>query len=155
MGKQELLDKLITGIFFRTVDIPVNRDNRISAYRAFKLAGDKLKSGINMVMFPEGGIADEYPPSVQEFKNGPFRLAIEMQVPVIPVTSLNTWKMLWDDGIKYGSRPGACRVFVHKPVSTMGLTVDDADGLRDEVYHIINQKWRSENSDCKVRKLFA
>ena len=73
MGKQELLDGMVTGIYFRTVDIPVNRDSKMSAFRAFKAAADRLKSGINMIMFPEGGIADVYPPQVQEFKNGPFQ----------------------------------------------------------------------------------
>lgn len=145
MGKQELLDNFITGIFFKTVDIPVNRDNKISAYRAFKQAGEKLKSGINVVMFPEGGIADNYPPQVQEFKNGPFRLAITMQVPVIPVTSLNTWQMMWDDGLKYGTKPGMCKIFVHKPIATINMGIDDADKLRDKVQNIIKHRWGTVN----------
>jgi 1-acyl-sn-glycerol-3-phosphate acyltransferase len=140
MGKDELLDSLITGIFFRTVDIPVNRGSKMSAFRAFRTAADKLKQGFNMIMFPEGGIADEYPPKLQEFKNGPFRLAIDQKVPIIPISSLNTWKNLWDDGVKYGSRPGICRIFVHKPVETAHLTIDDADALRDEVYNVIKSK---------------
>jgi 1-acyl-sn-glycerol-3-phosphate acyltransferase len=137
MGKAELLDGMITGIFFRTVDIPVKRGNKMSAFRAIRAAEEKLKNGISMIMFPEGGIADDYPPRLQEFKSGAFRLAIEQKVPIIPVSSLNTWKMLWDDGCKYGSRPGICRVFVHKPIETAHLTIKDADALRDEVFNII------------------
>jgi 1-acyl-sn-glycerol-3-phosphate acyltransferase len=140
MGKEELKDGLITGIYFRTVDLPVDRKSKLSAFRAFKKAGDKLKRGTSMIMFPEGGIADDYPPTVQEFKNGPFRLAIEQQVPIIPVTSLNTWKVFWDDGLKYGSRPGVCHIYVHKPILTIGMKVADADNLRDEVYNIIRQR---------------
>jgi len=142
MGKKELKDGLITGIYFRTVDLPVNRDNKISAFRAFKKAGDNLKNGTSMIMFPEGGIADDYPPAVQEFKKGPFRLAIEQQVPIIPVTSLNTWKLFWDDGLKFGSKPGVCSIVVHKPVETIGLTVGDADALRDNVKNIIAMRLR-------------
>jgi 1-acyl-sn-glycerol-3-phosphate acyltransferase len=140
MGKADLLDSLVTAIYFKTVDIPVNRDSKMSAFRAFKAAGERLESGINMVMFPEGGITDDFPPQVQEFKNGPFRLAIEQKVPIIPITSLNTWKMLWDDGSKYGSKPGICHIYVHKPVETAHLNVDDADALRDKVREIIKQK---------------
>jgi len=55
MGKAELLDGMITGIFFRTVDIPVMRGNKISAFRAIKATAEKLKNGISMIMFPEGG----------------------------------------------------------------------------------------------------
>jgi 1-acyl-sn-glycerol-3-phosphate acyltransferase len=98
MGKENLVDGLLTGVYFRTIDMPVNRDSKIGAFKAFKKAAEKLQSGINMIMFPEGGIADVYPPTVSDFKNGPFRLAIELKIPIIPVTSLNTWKVFWDDG---------------------------------------------------------
>ena len=93
-----------------------------------------------MVIFPEATIPLEYPPKLGTFKNGAFRLAIELKVPVLPVTSLNTWKVLWNTGSKYGSRPGICDIFVHKPIETAHLTLDDADTLRDEVYEVIKQK---------------
>jgi len=140
MGKQELADGMVTGIYFRTVDIPVNRDSKMSAFRAYKAAEEKLDSGVSMVMFPEGGIADEYPPHLQDFKNGPFRLAIDKKIPILPVSSLNTWKILWDTGFKYGSKPGVCKIFVHKPIVTSRLKVTDADKLRDRLKNIIRQK---------------
>jgi 1-acyl-sn-glycerol-3-phosphate acyltransferase len=140
MGKEVLKDGLVTGLFFRTVDIPVNRDSKMSSYRAFKMAADKIKSGTSMIIFPEGKISDDYPPVLHEFKNGPFKLAIDLKVPIIPVSSANTWKMLWDDGTKYGTKPGICDFYVHKPIATAHLTADDADALRDEVYDIINEK---------------
>ncbi|GAA4341094.1 lysophospholipid acyltransferase family protein [Mucilaginibacter gynuensis] len=140
MGKDELLDGLVTGLFFRTIDIPVNRDSKMSAFRAFKKASERLQEGVTMVIFPEGTITDTFPPELYSFKNGPFRLAIEHKIPIIPVTSLNTWKILWDDAAKFGSKPGVCNIFVHKPVETAHLTVDDADALRDEVHSIIKQK---------------
>lgn len=143
MGKQELEDGLVTGLFFRSVDVPVNRDSKISSFRAFKKASEKLQNGISMVIFPEGGISDNYPPKLCEFKNGPFRLAIEHKIPVIPVTSANTWEILWDTGTKYGSRPGICDFYVHKPIDTSNLTITDADTLRDEVFAIIADKLKA------------
>jgi len=144
MGKEELKDALVTGLFFRTVDIPVNRDSKMSSYRAFKKAAEKLEEGITLIIFPEGKISDDYPPTLHEFKNGPFRLAIEHKIPIIPVSSSNTWHKLWDDGTKHGTRPGICDIYVHKPIETLHLTVDDADKLRDEVYDIIGEKIESE-----------
>ena len=47
---------------------------------------------------------------------------------------------MWDDGKKYGSRPGICNIFVHKPIATAHLNLADADALRDEVHHLINKK---------------
>jgi 1-acyl-sn-glycerol-3-phosphate acyltransferase len=137
MGKETLKDGLVTGLFFRSVDIPVNRDSNISAFRAFKKATEKLQEGITMVIFPEGKIADDYPPHLHSFKNGPFRLAIENKIPIIPISSANTWKMLWDDGTKYGTRPGICKFKIHKPIETSDMTVDDADALKDRVYELI------------------
>lgn len=140
MGKEELKDGLVTRLFFRSVDIPVNRDSKMSAFRAFKKADEKLRQGITLIIFPEGKISDDYPPTLHEFKNGPFRLAIEHKIPVIPVSSSNIWTKLWDDGTKYGSRPGICNFYVHKPIETAYMSPDDADELRDKVYKIISEK---------------
>lgn len=137
MGKEELKDGLATAVFFRSVDIPVNRDSKMSSFRAFKKASERLEQGLSMIIFPEGKIADDYPPVLQPFKNGPFRLAIEHKVPILPVSSANVWKICWDDGKKYGTRPGICKYKVHQPIETAGLSPDDADALRDKVYELI------------------
>jgi len=144
MGKEELTEGMVTSLFFRTADIPVNRESRMSSFRAFKKAMEKLQGGITMIIFPEGKIPDDYPPQLHAFKNGPFRLAIEAGVPIVPVTSLNTWELLWDTGTKHGSKPGVCRVYVHKPIETRHLTVDDADNLRDEVYQTMKEKFEEQ-----------
>lgn len=143
MGKEELLEGVVTRLFFRTVDIPVNRESKRSSFRAFTAAADRLKRGITMVIFPEGTISDIYPPELIAFKNGPFRLAIEHKIPIIPVSSPNTWQILWDDGLKYGSKPGVCNIFVHKPIETAHLSPDDSDMLKDMVHSIIKQKLES------------
>ena len=140
IGKEALKDGLVTGLFFRSVDIPVNRDSNISSFRAFKKAAERLQNGTTMIIFPEGKIGDEYPPVLHPFKNGPFRLAIELKIPITPVSSANTWKMLWDDGTKYGTKPGVCNIFVRKPIKTDHLTIADADNLRSIVFNIISAK---------------
>ena len=141
MGKEELLDNMVLGYFFRTIDITVNRESKISAFRAFKLAAERLKSGATVIIFPEATIPQEYPPQLHPFKNGAFRLAIELKIPVLPITSIDTWKVLWNTGMEKGSKPGICNIFVHRPIETAHLTLDDADALHDEVYGIIKQKF--------------
>jgi len=147
MGKEELLKNYVTGIYFRSVDIPVNRESKISAFRAFKKAEESLKEGKTVVIFPEGMISNDYPPVLQEFKNGPFRLAIEQGVSILPVTIGNNWNLMWDDGMKYGSSPGICDICVHAPIETLGMTSDDADELKSRVHQIISAKF--ENFDSK------
>ena len=140
LGKEALKDGLVTSLFFKTVDIPVNRDSKMSSYRAFKKAAEKLQEGVSLIIFPEGKIGENYPPTMHEFKNGPFRLAIEHKVPIIPVSSSDTWPKLWDDGTKYGTKPGVCHFYVHKPVNTAQMDISNADTLRDQVFDIISKK---------------
>ena len=147
IGKEELLNNMVLGFFFRTIDLTVNRDSKISSFRAFKTAAERLKDGISVVIFPEATIPTEYPPQLFPFKNGAFRLAIELKIPILPVTSVDTWKVLWNTGSEYGSRPGICNIFVHKPIETAHLTLDDADMLRDEVHNIIKQKLETANDN--------
>jgi 1-acyl-sn-glycerol-3-phosphate acyltransferase len=89
-------------------------------------------------------IPDDFPPRLYPFKNGPFRLAIELKIPIIPVTSLNTWQVLWDTGLEKGSRPGICNIYVHKPIETAHLSLDCADALKDEVYRVISNKFEQQ-----------
>jgi 1-acyl-sn-glycerol-3-phosphate acyltransferase len=141
MGKEELLSHPILKVFFKSIDIPVNRDSRMSAFRAFKKAGINLKAGLSLIIFPEGGIDDtHYPPRLTEFKNGPFRLAIENNVPIVPVTITNAWKLMCDDGSKRGTRPGRCDIYIHKPIFTEGLDVGEDALLKTKVYSLIESK---------------
>lgn len=137
LGKEELLDNFITGIYFRTIDIPVNRESKMSAFRAFKKAEESLKNGKNVVIFPEGMISENYPPVLQPFKNGPFKLAIEQGVHILPVTICNNWNLMWDDGKRYGTSPGICDICVHAPINTADLSSEDAEDLKNKVYGII------------------
>src|SRR5690606_35408513 len=45
IGKDELLKNPVTRIFFKSIDIPVNRDSKISSFKAYKLASLYLQEG--------------------------------------------------------------------------------------------------------------
>lgn len=143
MGKMELLNNPVTGMFFKTIDIPLNRNSKISAFRAFQRALQRLESGKSMVIFPEGHIGEEFPPRLYDFKNGPFKLAIEAGVPVIPVVIQNAWKIYWDEARSFGSRPGVVRIEVLAPIATDTHDVTASDQLRDEVHSRIKKHWNS------------
>jgi len=139
MGKQELTKNPILGIFFRTIDIPVQRESKVSAFRAFQRAAANLEQGMSLVIFPEGMISDAYPPVLHPFKSGPFRLAIEKKIPIVPV-SIRVWRILWDDGKMYGSRPGLAHIDVHRPLCAH-LTVEmDEQTLKEKTFQTINEK---------------
>lgn len=139
MAKEELGNIPVLNIFFKTIDIKVNRENARESFKSMKTAGERLRNGMNIVVYPEGMIGP-HPPKMVRFKNGPFKLAIEHQVPIVPVSMPDNWKILFVDGWKIYGRPGIARVFVHSPIETKGLTLDDLESLKLKVYHIIEQQ---------------
>ena len=140
MGKQELLSSVFTRTYFESVDVPVNRESKMSAYKAYKKADERLKRGMSLIIFPEGKIGNEYPPVLHTFKNGTFKLAIENNIPILPVSLQNNWELFWDDGTKYGTRPGISHIYVHKPIETEDLTLKDEENLKNNVFEIVLSK---------------
>ena len=148
MAKVELGSIPIFRIFFRTVDIPVNRGNRVEAYKALKQAEESLDQGYNLVVFPEGTIGPN-PPQLLPLKTGPFRLAIEKQVPIVPVTFIDNWRCLHVEKKIWG-KPGLLRVVVHQAVDTKGMTLDDVETLKQTVYNTINDELRKHWGNGKA-----
>lgn len=135
LGKVELLRNPVTAIFFRSIDVPVDRSNRMSSFRAFQRGSEILKKERSLVVFPEGKIDDEYPPRLHPFKSGPFRLAKDNQVLVLPIVIHNAWQLLWDDGGKYGSRPGTIHISVLKPIAADHLMTENLASIEDLTYN--------------------
>ncbi len=147
IGKAELQNIPLFGHFFKEMNIPVDRGSIMSSHRAYRRAADDIDKGISIAIFPEATIP-ETAPRLKPFKNGAFRLAIEKQVPIVPVTYLDNWAVM-PDGILRRMRaghPGRSRMVVHEPVDTAGLTLDDVDDLKRKVYHIIDDCLRSHGA---------
>ncbi len=66
--------------------IYIERNNRKAAFSAYEEAAERIKGGLNVVVFPEGTRGRTY--ELRPFKKGPFVLAIAAQVPIVPVI---TW----------------------------------------------------------------
>lgn len=139
MGKYELLKWPLFNIFFKDMNIAVNRGNRIEAANAFRRAAQAIDKDISIAIFPEGTIPVTTP-RMKVFKDGAFRLAIEKQVPIVPVTFLDHWR-LFGEPTEFMSRarPGLARVVVHPAIATKGLTESDLVALRKQVYDTIEE----------------
>lgn len=137
MGKGEILQWPYFNMFFRSMNIPVPRGTR-KVREAYLKAGEELDHGIPIAIFPEGTIPPESP-ELGGFKTGAFRLATDRQVPIVPVTFLDHWRIFPDGEGFWGSiRPGLSRIVVHKAVHPEGL---DQKGLSDAVRERIRQGW--------------
>ena len=132
------------GIFFRTVDIAVNRKSMRDSVTAYQLAEKAVLKGDSLGIFPEGGIANQVPKMIK-FKSGAFRLAIEHNVKVVPVTIADNWKRLPQGGFESGGTPGKMRVIVHKPIDTTELTIADLSDLMKEAHETIQKQFDNLN----------
>lgn len=137
MGKYELLRWPLFNIFFKGMNIAVNRGSHNEAAKAFRKAAGALDRGTSLAMFPEATIPT-FTPRMKPFKDGAFKLAIEKQVPIVPITFLDHWR-LFGEPTEFLSRarPGVARAVVHAAVHTKGLGEADLPRLRKQVFEII------------------
>ena len=134
IGKAEIAKIPLFGYFYKNNSVIVDRANRRNAYDAFLKAGEKLKKGINMCIFPEGGIPKEAI-FLKKFKNGPFRLALEQNIKIIPITLPDNKSMFPQEYFK--GRPGIVRIKVHKAIDPNSLTEKSIENLNTSVYNTI------------------
>lgn len=139
-GKQEIEKWPLFHIFYTSgMNILVDRHSRIGALKAFKRMMGVLEAGYPLVILPEGTIPVDAP-KLGEFKQGATALAIQLQIPIIPVTQTTNWKRLQRRGFKTGkASPGIAEVIVHPPIETKGLTKDDAKELLIKLRDVINE----------------
>lgn len=142
-GKKEIEKWPLFHIFYTSgMNILVDRSTSAGAFASFRKMAGELRKGNPLVIFPEG-TRSKYAPELAPFKPGAFALAIQMQVPVVPVTFKNNWKRLGTGGFFKGhAGPGMSRVVIHPPISTAGMDKSDVDVLTSKVREIIGGSMR-------------
>ena len=84
LAKVELFRFPVTGILLRMAgDIPVDRSVQRKAGQALVRAARAVRSGVSLVFYPEGSRSRDG--SIQPFNDGPFRLAVREQIPLLPL----------------------------------------------------------------------
>lgn len=138
-GKQEIEKWPLFHIFYTSgMNILVDRKSKMGSFKAFKRIAMEIDKGHPVMMFPEGTISRQAP-VLTDFKAGAFAMAIQKQVPILPVTFLTNWKRLQAGKFFMGkASPGVSEVLIHEPISTIGLGKEDAALLQSRVHDIIN-----------------
>lgn len=132
MGKDALVKFPLWGPLFGKTYIPVNRRSVVSRGRAFAQARQSLKEGRPLALFPEGTIGPKPGEELQPFMDGAFQLAINMGVPIVPVSMpLNHRFMPSVEGLRV--RHARLRVVFHETIETTGLTEADIPDLKARV----------------------
>ena len=117
----------------KTACLFIERDNPRRALASLRRAGERIRGGDSVLLFPEGGRSHAH--GLMPFMRGPFLLAVEAGVPVVPVTLVGHAGVFSKD--RRAARPGETRFVLGAPIETAGLERADAAALRAQVRAVI------------------
>ena len=143
VGKAELTKIPLFGFFYKRTSILVDRSSEKSRKSVFLRAQRRLKQGLSICIFPEG-LVPENDILLTDFKDGAFRLAINHQIPIVPITFGDNKKRF--SYIFFSGSPGKMRVKMHKFIHTDGLTIADTKGLNSKSRTIILKQLKTFNT---------
>ncbi len=125
--------------------ISIDRADRASAIESMTRAGLQIKEqGLNMVFFAEGTRCPDG--TLQPFKKGPFVIAIEGGVPLVPVALVGARAIMPKGSFRI--RRGVIVVRVGEPIPVVGMEHADRDRLRDTVRDAVAQLRGGEGRTC-------
>ncbi len=107
--------------------IPLRRGNKKSIARCMERSRQYLGMGVSVLFFPEGTRSKDG--SIQSFKPGAFRLAVDSGVDILPMAISGTADALPKDTWKFSDEYAHMRVLVGNPISVAGYSEDNLDEL--------------------------
>jgi len=138
VGKTSMEKIPFFGYWYRKLHITVDRNSLNSKYNTLMKAKSAVREGHSILMYPEGGIITAGPPKMGKFKDGPFRVAIEEQIPLVPVTIPYNWIILPDDDLLMNHHKA--KIIYHQPFDTKDLTLEDVDSLKERTFSVIQNE---------------
>jgi 1-acyl-sn-glycerol-3-phosphate acyltransferase len=138
VGKTGIENIPVFGFMYRKLHITVDRSKLKSRYESMKRSLEAIEEGKNLVIYPEGGIITEKDPIMGRFKDGAFRVGIEKQIAIVPVTIPFNWIILPPNEFLLRWHP--LKVIFHAPVETEGMTIRDTDVLKERLFTIIDKE---------------
>ncbi len=139
MGKAELKRVPLFNIFFKKMNIAVERKSRSGSHKAYVRASNDLQKNISISIFPEATIP-ACNPHLGPMKNGAFKLAIENQVKILPIVFIDNWKVLPDVPHKInGGKPCKARIVIAPPIDTKGLEEKDTATVKQRYRELMDE----------------
>ena len=135
VGKKELSKLPIFGFFYKRTCILVDRSNPESRKAVFAEAERRLNSGLSICIFPEGKVPSDESIVLDQFRNGAFILALEHQIPIVPMTFYDCKKRF--SYTFFSGSPGKMRIKIHQFIETKNLKVSDKKQINDKTFKVI------------------
>ena len=107
----------------------IDRGNGVAARRSIDEAGERIRKGDSVLIFPEGTRTRDG--TLGAFKKGGFHLAVRAGVPIVPVALRGTRKLMPRGS--YLLRSGTVTAIIGEPIPTQGLTDEERASLGDRV----------------------
>jgi 1-acyl-sn-glycerol-3-phosphate acyltransferase len=145
VGKSAMEKIPLFGFMYRKLHITVDRSKLSSKYGSYTQSLRALDEGKSLMIFPEGGIISTNPPAMSRFKDGAFRLALEKQISIVPVTLPYNWIIL-PDTMPMLLRWKKLHLVFHEPIDPSEYASIDAETLKARVYGILEQELEKLNT---------
>jgi len=132
MVKKELFKVPILGRAMRMGSlVPVDRGNRDAGIDAVREARAVIEKGMNMLIYVEG--KRSFDGKLLPFKKGPFYMAVECGVPVVPITIVGTHYAMPKG--RFAIKPGRVQVIFHPPIEPKDF--ENREALMEKVRTVI------------------
>lgn len=131
--KQELRKVPLFGMVCAgTEQIFIDRSNHEAALQSLENARKRLTDGTSVIFFAEGTRSKTG--KMGEFKKGAFRMAMDLGLPILPVTISGTDKVL--PAGTFDLFPGRARLAIHPPIEVTPYN-NDIDRLMNDTRNVI------------------
>lgn len=137
VGKAELAKIPVFGAIYKGSNILVDRRSLDSRRSILPKAKAEIARGRSIFIYPEG-TTKHHTRRLMPFKDGAFVLAIDCGIPILPVTFLDNAELFPSDELK--GHPGLLRAVIDKPIETKGMSIEDKERLKEEVFNIIDSR---------------
>ena len=129
MAKVSLFKIPLFGFALRRAGfIPIDRKNRSTAVKSFDMAGERIRRGYTIVVFPEEGRTRER--AMRPFQRGAFLLALKSELPIVPTAINGTFNVMPARTLRI--KPGPVTITLTPPIDTAGKSVRDRESLAQE-----------------------
>lgn len=118
---------------FLSGHIGVERENPSKARESLEHAAERIRNGTSVVVFPEG--TRSYDGTMRTFKKGSFRLAIKARTPVVPMTIIDSHRVMRRGEVTV--HPRTVKLVIDCPISVDGLDEERADELTQQVRGVV------------------
>ena len=134
LAKKELLKIPVFGWITRSAAVVVNRSNPQSRKESMERLKKILRMGISILIFAEG-TQNRTKEILQPFKDGAFRMAIDTQLPVLPLVVIGAGPLMPPGTINL--KPGTIKIVFGEEISTDNLTTEDVPALKEKTFHVM------------------